>query len=840
MRSGFLASCLALLLLQSAFGQGAVPPVITSHPGSVTVHPDDLVILRVGAEGVLPISYQWKRDGSPLPGETNSALFIVATLPSPPAFYTYQVDVSNAGGTVTSLPALVYVTKRPQTITFAPPQTVVAAGSGVVLNATATSGLPVTFTLVSGPATLSGSVLTGSNGPVVVRATQPGNSMWAPADLVERTIQFISGALSPFITTPLANLSPFAGTRVTLQVSVVGSPTPALQWQKDGLDLPGATASSFVLESAKLADSGRYSVTATNLAGSATAATQVTVRSAPVIVAPPASQTVAAGATVTLAVDVAAFPAATYQWRRNGAVLPGATGATLVLNDVRNTHAGDYVVDVTNSLGSATSGAATLTVITRDFSGTYLGRFAGDGGDFALMVRGDGTAAFFGHLPAQQAGLAGLAVTIDLAGQVTGTLPLIATTSRPITLRATVDEVAGTVTGSLAELTTTFEGVRAGPGAAPAPQAGLYTAALVGSGAGRGYVIVAPDGQGFVITAAGTSVDSARGTLGGNGRLTVTTATQATVDVGFTDGALRGTVRTATGTTGIIAGAIEALVGTERLVNLAVRGATTPAQPMITGFAIGGTTAKQVLIRAAGPGIARAPFSVAGALADPTLQLFRVTTTIGQNNNWGQPAANAAAVRTATTQVGAFPFANGSDDAALLTTLQPGVYSAQITGGNGIVLAEIYEVPAANEAPGSRRLVNLSTRAVVTPDAPLIAGFVISGTAPQRVLIRAVGPTLGAAPFNLPGALANPRLSLQRGTAVVAANDDWFQNPEAALISAAASQVRAFALGAQRLDAALLVYLEPGAYTAVVTGPPNVAAAAATGIALVEVYESAP
>lgn len=838
MRSGFLASCLAFLLVQSAFGQGALPPVITSHPGSVTAYPDDLVTLRVTAEGSLPLSYQWTRDGALLAGETNSALFIIASLASPASIY--HVTVSNVAGAVTSLPALVYVTKRPQAITFAPPGTIVAAGSGVVLSATASSGLPVTFTLVSGLATLSGNVLTGSSGAVVVRATQPGNTMWAAAEPVERTIQFISGALSPFITTPLSDQSPLAGASVTLQVSVLGTPTPAIQWRKDGADLPGATGSTLTLAAVTLADSGRYSVVATNLVGTATTSALITVRSAPVIVAPPVSQSVPAGTTVTLAVEAGAYPAPTYQWRRNGTALPGATAPTLILTDVRSANAGDYSVEVTNGLGTATSPVATLTVITRDFSGTYFGRFADNAGNFALVVRSNGTAAFFGHLSGQQAGLASPAVDIDLSGRVSASLPLIAATTRTVTLRATVDEVAGTVTGTLAELNTTFDGVRSGPGAPPAPQAGLYTAALVGSGAGRGYVIVAPDGQGFVITAAGTSVDSARGTLGGNGRLTVTTGTEATVDLGFVDGALRGTVRTPTGTTGTIAGAIEALAGAEHLVNLAVRGATTPALPMITGFAIGGTVAKQVLIRAAGPGIARAPFSVAGALADPTLQLFRVNTVIGQNNNWGQPQANLAAISAATARAGAFPFANGSDDAALLITLQPGVYSALIGGGNGIVLAEIYEVPAANEAPGSRRLVNLSTRAVVTPEAPLIAGFVIGGTAPQRVLVRAVGPTLGVAPFNLPGALANPRVTLQRGSTVVAANDDWFQNPEAALIRAVSSQVRAFALGDQRPDAALLVYLEPGAYTAVVTGPPNAAPAAATGLALVEVYESNP
>jgi len=276
------------------------------------------------------------------------------------------------------------------------------------------------------------------------------------------------------------------------------------------------------------------------------------------------------------------------------------------------------------------------------------------------------------------------------------------------------------------------------------------------------------------------------------------------------------------------------------LVNLSVRGVTLPGAPLIVGFATGGAAAKSVLLRAVGPGIGRPPFNVAGALPDPNLQLFRVNTALAQNNDWGQPPAGAAALAAAATATGAFALAQGSADAALLAPLLAGVYTAQVGGGQGIVLAELYGVPAAGEAPGSRRFTNASTRTTVAPAAALIAGFVISGTAPQRVLIRAVGPTLGNAPFNVPGVLANPQLNLFRGSTLVRTNDDWFRDPEANLIREAAAAVRAFALGAQSLDAALLVYLEPGAYTAVVSGPPNAGPNAQTGNALVEIYEVAP
>jgi hypothetical protein len=168
------------------------------------------------------------------------------------------------------------------------------------------------------------------------------------------------------------------------------------------------------------------------------------------------------------------------------------------------------------------------------------------------------------------------------------------------------------------------------------------------------------------------------------------------------------------------------------------------------------------------------------------------------------------------------------------------VYSVVIGGGTGTVLAEIYEVLESNEAAGARRLVNVSGRGTVTAATPFIAGFVITGAGPQRVLIRGIGPTLAAGPFNVAGALPNPQLTLFRGATAVKTNDDWFRDPESALIRDASARAGAFPLGAGSLDAAMLLYLEPGAYTVQLHGPVNANPANATGIALVEIYESTP
>ena len=88
-------------------------------------------------------------------------------------------------------------------------------------------------------------------------------------------------------------------------------------------------------------------------------------------------------------------------------------------------------------------------------------------------------------------------------------------------------------------------------------------------------------------------------------------------------------------------------------------------------------------------------FNLLGAVADPKLQLFRDTTVINENDNWGT-AGDAAQLADAANAVGAFGLAAGSKDAALLVTLAPGSYTAQVSAvgtATGLALVEVYEVP---------------------------------------------------------------------------------------------------------------------------------------------------
>jgi hypothetical protein len=278
-----------------------------------------------------------------------------------------------------------------------------------------------------------------------------------------------------------------------------------------------------------------------------------------------------------------------------------------------------------------------------------------------------------------------------------------------------------------------------------------------------------------------------------------------------------------------------AVVGSgNRLVNVSTRAdVLTGGGIAIAGFVIDGPAgeSKQVLIRGVGPTLSE--FSVTGVLAQPTITLFDSTNTaIESNTGWGTNADTAAIV-TASAQVGAFALPSGSADSAMLASLTPGQYSVELTGvgsTTGIGLVEVYETNTTDPA----QLINISTRGEVgTGGDILIAGFVVQGTEPMTVLVRAVGPTLAS--FNVSGVLTNPVLAVfDSSDSQIATNTGWGTGPDPSQITSVGASVGAFALPAGSADSALVLTLPPGSYSMEVTG-----ADGATGIALAEVYQVA-
>jgi hypothetical protein len=233
---------------------------------------------------------------------------------------------------------------------------------------------------------------------------------------------------------------------------------------------------------------------------------------------------------------------------------------------------------------------------------------------------------------------------------------------------------------------------------------------------------------------------------------------------------------------------------------------------LIGGFILTGTADKKVIILATGPSL-----GIPGQLANPTLELRNSSGTLLQQNDDWQSSPNKQAIIDA----GLAP-ANDLESAILATLPANGAaYTAIVRGANnttGIGTVQIYDV----DSFGNSKLANISSRgSVQTGDNVLIAGLIVVGQNTQKVLVRAIGPSLSIA-----GKLADPALELHNANGtMVEANDNWdLSNNKQAIIDSGLAP-------ANPVESAILHTLSPGAYTAIVSG-----SGGATGIAVVEAY----
>ncbi|HKP02524.1 MAG TPA: peptidylprolyl isomerase [Chthoniobacterales bacterium] len=256
-----------------------------------------------------------------------------------------------------------------------------------------------------------------------------------------------------------------------------------------------------------------------------------------------------------------------------------------------------------------------------------------------------------------------------------------------------------------------------------------------------------------------------------------------------------------------------------RPVNLSTRMQVgTGDNALIAGFIMRGSAAKRLVIRALGPST-----GLGGAIANPTLELHDATgATIATNDNWGD-AANKQDVID-------FGFAPSSPNESVILTTVPSdpsaaIYTAVMRGANnttGLGVVEVYDI---DSGPGST-LLNIATRGQVGTDPnALIGGFIMGGTEPKQILVRATGPSLTA--FGVPNALADPILELRdMNGALIDSNDNWMDSPQK-------PQIQASGLAPSDLkESAVLRTLAAGAYTAIVHGVSN-----GTGVGTVQIYQ---
>ena len=244
-----------------------------------------------------------------------------------------------------------------------------------------------------------------------------------------------------------------------------------------------------------------------------------------------------------------------------------------------------------------------------------------------------------------------------------------------------------------------------------------------------------------------------------------------------------------------------------KLANISTRAfCATGGDIVIAGFVLGNNPGDdRIVVRGLGPSLTAA--GVPAALANPTLELRDSNgALLVANNDWQDDPTQAAEI----TAAGLAPTNNL--EAAIAAVLPPGFYTALLAGvnsGTGIGLVEVYDRGVSGAA--APQAINLSTRMhVETGDRVGIGGFIITGTEPKHVLLRAIGPSLTQ--FGVPNVLADPVLELHGpGAFATITNNNWRDTQEA--------EIQATGLPpTNNLESAIDATLAPGAYTAIVRG----------------------
>ncbi len=442
------------------------------------------------------------------------------------------------------------------------------------------------------------------------------------------------------VTGPLSqNLS--VGAPATFAATVSSVTAPTYQWFKEGVAIPGAVGPMYFIKSATTADLGTYNVIVTNAAGtSESAAATLALGGPPSITAQPSSQTIASGSTVVFNISAGSSPTPTYQWFLNNSAIAGATSSVLAVPNATAANAGSYTCTIANSQGSVTSLPAMLNVTTTSDPGRLLNLSCraqiGTGADILI---------------------AGFAV----GGQGTsGSEPLLVRGSGPALAAFAVSDTL------------------------PDPQLQLFSG---------GTVLGINNGWG-----GNPAVANAAASVGAFSWSSVTSHDSALLE-NLPTGPYTAQIAGQSGDTGVALVEVYDETPSEtytttspRLVNISTRVQVgSGGGTLIAGFVIGGSTARTVLIRASGPALAS--FGVSGTLPDPQLALYSGSAELATNSGWGGETeiANTAAA------VGAFAWNDPTSiDSAILVTLPPGPYTAQISGASGdvgVALVEVYEVP---------------------------------------------------------------------------------------------------------------------------------------------------
>ena len=768
------------------------PPSITTQPVSQVVAAGASVSFTVVASGTAPLSYQWvklaagARGGVPPNPPITGAIAATYTLNSTTLsdVADYAVIVSNSVGSVTSRAAVLNV-NAPPAITSQPSAQTVAAGSAVNFSVVATGTAPLSYQWLKDGTAISGAVgatfsrnqaTAADTGSYTVAVSNPFGS----ATSVAVTLNVNA---PPVITTQPTAQSVTAVANASFNVIATGTAPLSYQWRKDGVPISGAVNPVLAVVPAT---TGSYTVIVTNAFGSVTSSSALLAVTAaatpPAITTQPSAQPATVGLSTSLAVIVEGTAPLTYQWRKDGRPINGATTATYRIGSAALTDSGSYTVLVTNSAGTVTSTPTTLLVAPPATTFTQRHASAATDNNLWSFASGGGVMVAVGQPGLIYSSTNGSNWTQRasgtnewLVGVAYGNGLFVAVGDNGRVLRST-DGVSWTYAANVG---TIFR-----------LNAVIYAAGRWVAAGENGAIVTSTDANTWTPVLSGTS-RYLHGLAYGAGYF-VTTGGGGTV-LASNDG-INWLTRNSTTTRNL-----EACVFVSNHF-LAVG----EAGEAIIAYAPGGAANwyNYALYKPNTTSVLRGLAAGPGAIVAVT-ESGVIFSTPSIFNSWTQvPSANANVLLTAGFAQDTF-FALGF--AALILQSDP-VYDG--------------------------RLSNLSTRGRAGAGADvLISGFVVRGNAPKQMLIRAAGPALTQ--FGITGALERPVLALFDGAGKpITANTGWGTATNVGAIRTAAIDIGAFPFAENSADSALLVPLSPGGYTAQVSG-----VAGTTGTTLIETYD---
>ena len=342
------------------------PVSITTQPtANTTLCPGEAYTISVVAAGSATITYQWKKNGTNITGATSASYNIPSVVAGDAA--TYTVDVTNSCNTVTSGNAVLTI-RTPVSITTQPTaSTTLCPGQAYNISVAASGTATLTYqwkkngTNITGATNASfsiASVVAGDAATYTVDVTNAcGTVTSSNAVLVVRTPVSIT-------TQPTANTTLCPGDAYNISVVAAGTATLTYQWKKNGTNITGATSASYSIASVAAGDAATYTVDVTNNCGTVTSSNAVLTIRTPVSITtqPTANTTLCVGQAYNISVVAAGTATLTYQWKKNGTNITGATSASFSIASVAAGDAATYTVDVTNACGTVTSNNAVLTV----------------------------------------------------------------------------------------------------------------------------------------------------------------------------------------------------------------------------------------------------------------------------------------------------------------------------------------------------------------------------------------------------------------------------------------------------------------------------------------------